>query len=189
MIVIYDTTTGQIKRVSTASGQALSGEGEFSADVPYNVSETHYADIANTGELIALPAQPSDFHTWDWASKTWQEDVQSARDYVSSQWATWIVAQFQLSVTHDSMPFPTDDGFYTDLIGLVVLADLSLKLPPYVVRRFDSGTHSYATSLGIKDLAAAVNTYRDDAKAQMKTAVDQLPGATTVAAVLNLLPP
>lgn len=189
MIVIYDTTTGRINRCTNAAGQAGAGEAEL--DVPganYGIDATHYVE---NGALTAFPAKPSEFHDWDWPSKSWAPNLAAARTHVKGSWGRWLESKKQAGCEYAGMPLHSDDLFMAQVVAMVVDADLGLQLPPYVIRRRDNVNHACATSAELKQIAKAVGAHIKSAYAASWAAKDTLDASPdlTLAEILALLPP
>ena len=62
----YDTETGEILRFGTCPDElfdhATMIEGNYRDDLYY----------IHSGNAVAFPAKPSEFHIWDWANRTWE---------------------------------------------------------------------------------------------------------------------
>lgn len=187
--VVYNTTTGDIRLMSSSPNQALPGENEVLTNHPYGIEQSHYVDVPST-DVKAKPAKPSEFSRW--INKAWVEDAQALSDakaFVSRAWDTWLSEKLSGKFTSGSEEFPADDRSYLAMLALAFEADLALRLPPFSVRKSDRTTKSVTLTATLKDILKAGSDYREGVRQQKWTAEDDVAAATTVAAVMALLPP
>lgn len=184
MNVIYDTATGRILRVTTAAGQALSGEGELEGCGTLACTATHYV---SGGEMIPFPERPSAFHEWDWGGMAWAPNLEAARERVRSTWNKHREAQLSAGVLFDGAIYHADDRFMGELQMLVTGFAKGVITEPVAIRRKDNVTVMMSAAQ-IEALMLTAGIYRQQVYAASWTAKDQLAGKATIEEILALLP-
>ena len=77
----------------------------FDSPVPY--STAHYIDVA-TGEPVDIPAQPTEYHEWDWATHAWVVNATGlATDLLTRVKAIRTERTFA-NITYGGDPFDAD---------------------------------------------------------------------------------
>ena len=188
MIGIYDTTTGQFKRVTTAEGQALAGEAEY-PDVPLDISETHYVNVVPQNPvLIPFPPRPTDFHFWDWSQHAWLPDVEAAREFARTRIDANTAQTISDGANVNGNIYHAEDSFLIDVQAMIVGLENGDIPPPVSIIRKDNQIEEF-TLEPLRGLFLAIHEYRRIARSLGRNEKDAVNQATTIADVVSHIPP
>lgn len=74
--VTYDPTSGRIIQTGDVPDSMISLQGEY-VIAGIASSETHYVDVSSK-QLVAKPPRPGDDYRWNYSSRLWELDSESA---------------------------------------------------------------------------------------------------------------
>lgn len=83
---VFDSTTGQILRSGLCLPDDLdrqAGPGEWV--IAEQLDDRRFYIDTRSGTPIPLPPQPTEFHSWDWAERTWRGDVAACRSAINAK--------------------------------------------------------------------------------------------------------
>lgn len=126
-ITVFKLSTGQIARSVDCPEQDkhLQFEAATQGYIDGNYPDDQFY-IAN-GQPVAIPARPSEIHTFNWVTKQWG-DPRTLQDFKEAQWTLIKQARSQAEYagfTWDGSVFDSDAISQNRITGAVTLATLS----------------------------------------------------------------
>lgn len=197
MIIVYDKSTGEIlQNIAAVDADAALYEtpsrGVILATEARLDTEWYY-DTAQ-GQFIAIPAQPSKFHVWNSATKTWNPQLSRAKRARLSDALKEYRSRKELPIIYDAKTLDTDNEAREQLMfkALEFAERVRLKQPANAAARVwenaDGTFHTFATDNGFRNwLGGFVITISERVAQQrlvLRMHVQNIRALTTVEAVL-----
>lgn len=161
--------------------------GATIAQVAENVLDVGSVFFEN-GELKQKGLRPSIHHTWDWATKSWLQNLDAAREAQRQAWNAWRDRELVAGYPHNGHVFHSDDRFMAELQLLLKGYERGHLTGTSAIRTRDNDTLQM-THAEIESLLLLIGLHRQAIYAQSWVGKDALASLTTLEDIVAGGPP
>lgn len=195
MYVIYDTATGVVdKLMPDVAGSLALNVQEGQSSMPWVPTITGIADyswVEVDGEgnktLHSAPPKP-EHHDWDWATKSWLQNLDAAREAQRQAWNAWRDRELVAGYPHNGHVFHSDDRFMAELQLILKGYERGHLTGTSAIRTRDNDTLQM-THAEIESLLLLIGLHRQAIYQQSWVGKDALASLTTLEDIVAGGPP
>jgi len=182
----YDPTTGQVFYGGTAADPAALA----SSEVSILEGAQHGDGWISAGQFYALPAQPSENHTFDWVAKQWV-DPRTLQDHKDAKWEEIKAARtgaIDAPLVTSLGTFDSGPADRTNITDAVLMAQTLAAMGETVSIEFTRADNTVATlnAAQMVEVGLTLGAKVQAAYATARTLRAEIEAATTVAQVQDV---
>ena len=186
---VYNISTGEILRSGYAPNEWINLQTSSELEAVHlgealDASMFFFVD----GQPIQKPNAPSNFHSWDWSTKSWLPNLDAARESQLQAWNAWRDRELVAGHSHNGHVFHSDDRFMAELQLILKGYERGHLTGTFAIRTRDNGTLQM-THAEIEGLLLLIGLHRQAIYAQSWVGKDALAGLTTLEDIVAGGPP
>ena len=186
---VYNISTGEILRSGYAPNEWINLQTSSELEAVHlgealDASMFFFVD----GQPIQKPNAPSNFHSWDWSTKSWLPNLDAARESQRQAWNAWRDRELVAGYPHNGHVFHSDDRFMAELQLILKGYERGHLTGTFAIRTRDNGTLQM-THAEIEGLLLLIGLHRQAIYAQSWVGKDALAGLTTLEDIVAGGPP
>jgi len=186
---VYNISTGEILRSGYAPNEWINLQTSSELEAVHlgealDASMFFFVD----GQPIQKPNAPSNFHSWDWSTKSWLPNLDAARESQRQAWNAWRDRELVGGYPHNGHVFHSDDRFMAELQLILKGYERGHLTGTFAIRTRDNSTLQM-THAEIESLLLLIGLHRQAIYAQSWVGKDALAGLTTLEDIVAGGPP
>jgi len=186
---VYNISTGEILRSGYAPNEWINLQTSSELEAVHlgealDASMFFFVD----GQPIQKPNAPSNFHSWDWSTKSWLPNLDAARESQRQAWNAWRDRELVAGHSHNGHVFHSDDRFMAELQLILKGYERGHLTGTFAIRTRDNSTLQM-THAEIESLLLLIGLHRQAIYAQSWVGKDALAGLTTLEDIVAGGPP
>lgn len=186
---VYNISTGEILRSGYAPNEWINLQTSSELEAVHlgealDASMFFFVD----GQPIQKPNAPSNFHSWDWSTKSWLPNLDAARESQLQAWNAWRDRELVAGHSHNGHVFHSDDRFMAELQLILKGYERGHLTGTFAIRTRDNSTLQM-THAEIESLLLLIGLHRQAIYAQSWVGKDALAGLTTLEDIVAGGPP